>query len=173
MLRRTASALSAILALSLLSTSASAEYCNMLGCGVGYIFLPVDRGNGQGEMGEHHCTPAPDVITFKETDLPRVNQIVTLKAGQRRLFSEDEIAAQIDGFKTPYFERVNSAQFCAMKWKEPDNDLSNMGTLLAGDKFRILGYRTFVAHQTGNFPPGSPRYQTQPEQLLFVLVDPL
>lgn len=161
-----------ILATLVSASEAQAGMCRMTGCELGYIFLPTVYASPTYLLGNHKCSFSGDLHTFVEDPLPMVNQIVTMKASRKGLFTEQEIEASLDEFQPPYVDTFESNGECVAKWKEPGDG----SFLVAGDKVRILGYRTFVGHHTRPGPrlvEGlEPKPITFPWQLMFILVKP-
>ena len=146
---------------------ALAERCSMVGCGgqVFYLFLPDTQLTGGDKMrfGGHgqSCTAEGDQ-TFTQPGLPAVNAVAQMRADLRVLLSQQVVEANIDAFRPPRLD--DESPTCKVVWSEP----GNLGvTLDAGEKVRILGYRTFVQNYERAGRKGTRVFQ---RQVLFALV---
>ena len=153
---------------------ASAEPCRLVGCAnqVFYIFMPdanlVPETDAAFTMAGPHCKSPDSSQTFLRKGLPAVNEVATLKAVGRWVYTQQQLEEEIDLFQPLGADR-SSTEDCAIIWKAPDGG----GSLDPGMKLRVLGYRTFVSHRKteSSGAPGE-LYQTAtyPEQLLFAMV---
>ncbi len=153
--------------------AARAEPCRMMGCSnqLFYIFLPdanlTPAASPAVAMTGQGCNASAVSQTFERRGLPAVNEVATLKADGRWVYTEEQIEAEIDAFQPPGFDRATSG--CAIAWAAPDGS----GSLDTGTKLQIVGYRTFVGHSKIEFrkPGGDLQQMTSyPQQLLFAMV---
>ncbi len=163
-----------LLSLAIPIAGASAEPCRMVGCAnqVFYIFMPDANLTPETDaafnfMGTH-CKSPDSSQTFVRKGLPAVNEVATLKAEGRWVYTQQQLEAEIDLFQPLGADR-SSTEDCAIIWKAPDGG----GSLDPGMKLRVLGYRTFVGHrrlESSGAPGALYQAATYPEQLLFAMV---
>ncbi len=173
--RRPAAAIVLLLSCTIVPLqTARGELCRMIGCSnqLFYIFLPdanlTPGANATFNMTGQGCKAPEESQTFERKGLPAVNEVATLKAEGRWVYTEEQIEEEIDSFQPPGFDSA-SAGNCAISWEAPDGS----GSLDMGMKLQILGYRTFVGHSKVEFRKiGKDLQQTTsyPEQLLFAMV---
>ena len=154
--------------------SPSAEPCRLVGCAnqVFYIFMPdanlTPETDAASNLADTHCKSPDSSQTFLRKGLPAVNEVATLKAEGRWVYTQQQLEEEIDLFQPLGADR-SSTEDCSIIWKAPDGG----GSLDPGMRLRVLGYRTFVSHRKmeSNGAPGE-LYQTTtyPEQLLFAMV---
>lgn len=153
---------------------ANAEPCRMIGCGnqVFYIFLP-DANLAPSDNATFHnsgklCKGPDDSQTFERKGLPAVNEVASLRAKGRWVYTQQQIEEEADLFQPLGFGQSPSAD-CSISWEAPDGG----GSLDPGMKLQVLGYRTFVGHRkvdTGNAHSELNGARSYPEQLLFAMV---
>jgi len=155
--------------LSLTGKNVSAEDCAALGCSgtVAYVFLPqrafeMPKPSTFSLGAGTECVPGND-NPFGGTRLPAINTVQTIR-NPTRLVDERDIQEHLDEFQPERAERT-SPNSCRVVWSQPEEG-NGLGAG-AGAGVRILGYRTFVGHQTVK---GTVRTVTFPQQLLFAMV---
>jgi len=153
--------------LSLTGKNVSAEDCAALGCSgtVAYVFLPqrafeMPKPSTFSLGAGTECVPGND-NPFGGTRLPAINTVQTIR-NPTRLVDERDIQEHLDEFQPERAERT-SPNSCRVVWSQPEEG-NGLG---AGAGVRILGYRTFVGHQTVK---GTVRTVTFSQQLLFAMV---
>ncbi len=161
-----------MLSLFVLNTDATAEPCRMIGCGnqVFYVFLPdamlTSNADATIPTSGKLCK-ADDTQTFARKGLPAVNEVATLKANGRWVYTEQQIEEEADLFQ-PSGSGQSAVADCASSWEAPDGG----GSLDAGMKLQVLGYRTFIGHRKTELRETRALSQptSYPEQLLFAMV---